>query len=196
MTKKKFTRTHLPSAKSRREPVSWKFCITTILFGVLLAGGFFSAARQHFFSMDYGIRNSRLKTKIEDLRSRNRRLRLEKEVALSPETIREAAGRLGLIATTVRNLAPFGADADNEVAAVPETPANEPAPTRAFADQPEKKVRETVKQVPEKLVKTGPRIVKTVKSEPVRSTEAAPVEKQPDPATATRSRIIDTSAKK
>jgi len=193
MTKKKFTRKPAPSAKRRNEPLSWKFFITTILFGVLLAAGFFFAATQQFFSMDYGIQNSRLRSEIEDLRSKNRRLRLEKEIALSPESIRMSARELGLTATTVRNLEPMGGAPGIEVAANQEAPEVAPPPVRTYIKET-KKTESVPRSVP--ASRPEPKIIKTVQAERVKTAEAPAPEKAEDASKATRSRIIDINARR
>lgn len=57
----------------------------------VLACGFFFAARQHFSSMDFGMKNSRLRKQIDDLESEKRRLMLAREVSLSPAELKKAA---------------------------------------------------------------------------------------------------------
>ena len=57
----------------------------------VLACGFFLAARQHFSSMDFGMKNSRLRKQIDDLESEKRRLMLAREVSLSPAELKKAA---------------------------------------------------------------------------------------------------------
>ena len=46
--------------------------------------------------MDYGIRNSRLRKQIDDLRAEKQRLLYTKEVSLSPNEIKKAARKTGL----------------------------------------------------------------------------------------------------
>jgi len=57
----------------------------------VLACGFFFAARQHFSSMDFGMKNSRLRKQIDDLESEKSRLLLAREVSLSPAELKKAA---------------------------------------------------------------------------------------------------------
>ena len=57
----------------------------------VLACGFFFAARQHFSSMDFGMKNSHLRKQIDDLESEKRRLLLAREVSLSPTELKKAA---------------------------------------------------------------------------------------------------------
>jgi hypothetical protein len=63
----------------------------------VLASGFFFAARQHFASMDYGMRNSRLRKQIDDLEAEKRRLMLARENSMSPVEIKKAARKAGLV---------------------------------------------------------------------------------------------------
>lgn len=90
--------------KRERDPIPWRYCILTLICGLVLVGGFFFAARQHFSSMDYGIKNSKLKKQKEDLEDTQRQLVLAKEKALLPEEIKKAAKKLGFTEMTAANI--------------------------------------------------------------------------------------------
>jgi hypothetical protein len=79
-----------------RDPLPWRYCLLTLVCGLFLVVGFFFAARQHFSSIEYGIKNSKLKNQLEEVVAEKRRLLLEKEVALTPAEIKKAAKKLGL----------------------------------------------------------------------------------------------------
>ena len=66
-------------------------CAATLLCG------FFFAARQHFASMDFGMKNSRLRKQVDELEAEKRRLLLAREVSLSPAEIKKAAKKTGLV---------------------------------------------------------------------------------------------------
>ena len=66
-----------------------------LVCGLLVVAGFFFAGRQHFSSMDYGMKNSRLRKQIGDLESEKRRLLLAREVSSSPMEIKKAAKKVG-----------------------------------------------------------------------------------------------------
>ena len=89
---------------ARRDPIPWKYCFLTLACGLMLVAGFFFAARSHFASIDFGIKNSRLRQQIEDLESDKRRLILSKEIALSPGEIKKAAKKIGLTEMTASNI--------------------------------------------------------------------------------------------
>ncbi|HVF46510.1 MAG TPA: hypothetical protein VNA17_02985 [Pyrinomonadaceae bacterium] len=63
----------------------------------LMVSGFFLAGQQHFASMDYGMKNSRLKKQIEALEAEKRRLLLARELSISPAEIKRAAKKTGLL---------------------------------------------------------------------------------------------------
>ncbi len=71
---------------------------------MILVVGFFFAARQHFSSIDFGIKNSKLRKQIDELESDKRRLILAKEIALSPAEIKKAAKKIGLTEMTASNI--------------------------------------------------------------------------------------------
>lgn len=75
-------------------PTPWLYIFLTILCSAFLATGFFFAARQHFASMDLGMKNSKLRKQIEAMETQNRQLVLSREVATSPmEMKRNAVSR-------------------------------------------------------------------------------------------------------
>lgn len=76
----------------------WSYLVVIALCGCVLAAGFFLAARQHFTSMDFGMKNSKLRKQLEDLESENRRLLLAREISLSPAEITRTARNLGFMA--------------------------------------------------------------------------------------------------
>jgi len=73
---------------------SWQNYLLMVICTCLLVGGLFMAGRLHFASMDYGIKNSRMRKQIEDLEAEKRRLLLQREIALSPMEIKKAVNRL------------------------------------------------------------------------------------------------------
>lgn len=80
-------------------PQRWR---TYLLMGVcltLLVSGFFFAGRQHFSSMDYGMKNSKLRNEVLKLEAEKLRLVHTREVALSPGEIRKAAKKAGIFGT-------------------------------------------------------------------------------------------------
>ena len=96
--------------KSKREgdPIPWKYTLLTLFCALFLVAGFFFAARQHFSSIDYGIKNSKLRKQLDELEGEKRRLILEKEIALSPGEIKKAAKKIGMTAMTASNIEVVG----------------------------------------------------------------------------------------
>jgi hypothetical protein len=88
------------STRSRRsrqnEPARFRTYALMLVCGLMLVTGLFFAARHHFASMDYGMRNSRLRKQVEELEAEKRRLILAREVSLSPSEIKKAARKTGL----------------------------------------------------------------------------------------------------
>ncbi len=81
--------------KRQRDPLPWRYCFLTLVCGLILVGGFFYAARQHFSAIDYGIKNAKLRQQKEDLQSEQRRLQLNREISQSPNEIKKAAKKIG-----------------------------------------------------------------------------------------------------
>lgn len=81
--------------RRERDPLPWKYCFMTIVCGLILLAGFFGAARQHFASIEYSIKNSKLKKQIEELKTEKRSLINARETALAPSEIIKAAKKYG-----------------------------------------------------------------------------------------------------
>ena len=136
--------------KIRREkdPIPWRYCLLTFLCGMFLVGGFFVAARSHFSSIDFGIKNSSLKKQLEDLEAEKRRLIWMKETALSPAEIKKAAKKLGLTETAANNFQTFGARIEEK--------KEKPLTAKNAPDKPKQLIEKTVDAKPvEKIGKTG-----------------------------------------
>lgn len=85
------------SKADRQVPtLRWKAYPLILACGALLVAGFFFAGHQHFSSMDFGMKNSRLRKQIDDLEAEKRRLILAREVSLSPGEIKKAAKKTGI----------------------------------------------------------------------------------------------------
>ena len=67
--------------------------------GTILVTGFFFAGKLHFSSMDYGIRNSKLRKQLDELESEKRRLLLSREISLSPAELLRSARKIGFTQT-------------------------------------------------------------------------------------------------
>lgn len=89
--------------KHERETLPWKFTLLTMVCILFLVVGFFGAARQHFASINYGIKNSKLRKQIDELKQQKRRLLLAKEVAFSPYEINKAAQKVGFLEHSPEN---------------------------------------------------------------------------------------------
>lgn len=140
--------------RRERDPIPWRYCFLTLVCGVLLVGGFFFAARQHFSSIDFGIKNSSLKKQIEELEAEKRRLLLSKEIALSPAEIKKAAKKLGLTEMTASNI---------EAARQNDEKTAKPSTAKTSEEKPKQKDAEKLSDVKnvEKLGKNGTQKDKT-----------------------------------
>jgi len=144
-----------------RDQIPWKYCFLTLVCGLMLVAGFFFAARSHFASIDFGIKNSRLRKQIEDLESDKRRLILSKEIALSPGEIKKAAKKIGLTEMTASNIEvyrPAVKEKSKTEKLIVEKPKLEflskPEPIKKEEKKPEAKVEKKTVEPREKLEKT------------------------------------------
>lgn len=80
-----------------QKSLPWTYLLVVALCGCLLAAGFFLAARQHFGSMEMGMKNSKLRKQLEELESENRRLVLAREIAMSPAEMTRIAKNMGFV---------------------------------------------------------------------------------------------------
>ena len=89
---------HQPNARVRRSrDVTALSRLALLLFcGLILAGGFVFAAKQHFAAVQFGYENETLRNERKRLLEENQRLALDKERAIAPDKLEPAARRLGL----------------------------------------------------------------------------------------------------
>src|SRR4029078_10235741 len=87
---------HQPNAKIRRSRDTTALSrLALLLFcGLVLAGGFVFAAKQHFAAVQYGYEHESLRAERKKLLEENQRLALEKEKAIAPDKLEPAARRL------------------------------------------------------------------------------------------------------
>jgi cytoskeletal protein RodZ len=111
-----------------------------IVCGVVLVSGFFFAARQHFSSMDFGMKNSKLRKQIDELQAEKRRLLLARETSLSPAELKKAAkkAKIGEPATAI----------EGEVAQASATTKDKAAPVTKGTTSPAALVVKTSIAVP------------------------------------------------
>ncbi|MBA3334007.1 MAG: hypothetical protein H0T08_00170 [Acidobacteria bacterium] len=158
MSKKNISnKKRIKNASPERRSIPWRYRFLTLVCGLLLVVGFFFAARQHFASFDFRVKNSRLKKQIEELEADKRRLLLAKEIALSHTEIKKAAKKIGLTYApsdkTVEsrtNVAPQEKTRPEKL--LVEKPKPTPAPTSAKVEEPKteaKKPESGVKKLPE-----------------------------------------------
>ena len=94
---KRFPEHQLNAKICRTRDVSALSRLALLLFcGLVLAGGFIFAAKQHFAAVQYGYQNESLRNERKRLLEENQRLALEKERAIAPDKLGPAARRLGL----------------------------------------------------------------------------------------------------
>ncbi len=107
---------NLPQTKTAKKikresgSIPWRYTLLTLFCALFLVAGFFFAARQHFSSIEYGIKNSKLRKQLDELEGEKRRLILEKEIALSPAEIKKAAKKIGMTAMTANNIEVVGSN--------------------------------------------------------------------------------------
>jgi hypothetical protein len=117
-----------------RDPMPWRYCLLTLVCGAVLAGGFFFAARQHFSSMDFGMKNSKLRKQRDELEAARRQLLLNKEISLTPGEIKKAAKKIGLKDMTAANIETFPLNNENsEALNVKKTSYVKPVDTKLIA---------------------------------------------------------------
>ena len=96
MKRRNVTRVHRNNEVAVRSSFQWRLLFLTIICFAIVAAGFFYAARQHFATMEFGLKNSKLRKQVEDLEAERRRLILAKEVSLSPVEMKRLAQDIGL----------------------------------------------------------------------------------------------------
>lgn len=171
MRKRNTPRAH-PTNISPREtgPLPWGYFVVIVICGCVLAAGFFLAARQHFTSMDLGMKNSKLRKQLEDLESENRRLLLAREISLSPSEITRTARSLGFIEVSATMTALPIPVANKTVGALPLKAVVEKLPS--FKATPAS-IAMTAYQRPVKAVSTETSLKRTTPEKQTKKVDAA-----------------------
>lgn len=123
--------------------------LLVFLCGGVLVSGFFFAAQQHFASMDYGMKNSRLRRQIDQLEAEKQRLVHAREVSLSPTEVKRSAKKLGMLdAPSVGSNLQASADPIEVKAARPSAMSSQPLVQKISATQPVRKDLDTPSKKP------------------------------------------------
>lgn len=148
-------------SKSVSLPVRYRFLLLACC--LLLIVGFFFAARQHFASMDFSMKNSRLRKMSAELEDDKRRLMLAKEIALSPGEIKKAAQKIGFTttaainsgaATVSRQFATAATPVKNDIQPKPRVEKSEPAKLKQTITDKAVEIAAEVKSVVRKATET------------------------------------------
>lgn len=138
--------------QARKTGARSKYLLLAAVCGVIFVASLFFAARQHFSSIEYSIKNAKLRKQVEELEYNKRNLQLAREISLSPVEIKKSAKKIGLVET---------ADSPAPVPAV-STPAVEaPKPSKAAVSP---RTAETPKLV-QKTVQSAPLVAMVKRSE-------------------------------
>jgi len=130
----------------------------TMVCGLILVLGFFAAARQHFSSIDYGIQNAKLRKELDSLKSQKRRLKLTREVSLSPGEIKKAAMQYGLREMTARNIEVVKRKAPAEIVIADNISIKNIKPIKTVLSQPRIGENEKPAKNSKRNSKKGPRV--------------------------------------
>lgn len=115
--------------KREQDPIPWRYCLLTLVCGLLLVVGFFWAARQHFSAMDFGIKNAKLRQQKENLEAEQRLLDRNREVSLSPAEIKKVAKKIGLQDLTAESIEVISSIKDSVVSPTNKTTDGVPKKT-------------------------------------------------------------------
>ena len=125
MIKRNQSKAETARAKQQNDSKRWRTYALMAVCLLLLVSGFFFAGRQHFSSMDYGMKNSRLRKQVDELQADKRRLMLAREVSLSPNEIKKAAKKAGMVDTVAAEVEVAQAAPVTKEKATPLAPASE-----------------------------------------------------------------------
>ncbi len=80
----------------QRDGKTLQRCAAILVCSLILMVGFFAAARQHFYALDWSQKNVKLRQAREQLKNERQRLLIERENALSNQTLGKKAEKIGL----------------------------------------------------------------------------------------------------
>ena len=83
--------------QTRKSGARSKYLLLAAVCGVIFVASLFFAARQHFSSIEYSIKNAKLRKQVEELEYNKKNLQLAREISLSPAEIKKSAKKIGLV---------------------------------------------------------------------------------------------------
>lgn len=136
-----------------------RYRLLMLACGLVIVVGFFFAARQHFASVDFSMKNSKLRKMSEELEADKRRLLLAKEIALSPTELKKAAQKIGFTTTNAaKNIAEIargnGKPTTNNKTEKPRAEKSELAKAKQVIVEKTEELVAVVKPVVRKLTET------------------------------------------
>lgn len=182
MKRRNMTRARYSAPAKAQGSLKVRVLMLSVVCVAAVTTGFFAAARQHFATMELGLKNSQLRKQVENLEAERRRLILAKEVSLSPSSIKQTASKLGF--HEQMTAPPSSADVKVESSAANTEPKVEltsykPQPTKQVVAPNKKSEKTLVKPIVQTTAAVGsanerPRIAK---NENVASLSAKPLAK-------------------
>src|ERR1041384_5044205 len=86
----------IEKVKREQAPVPWHYFLMGTICAVIMGIGFFYAAKQHFSSVEYSMKNSEMRKTRQNLEAEQRKLRVEREEVSVPAAIEKAGLKIGL----------------------------------------------------------------------------------------------------
>lgn len=96
-----------------RDTRLWWRCLLSVVIGITIVIGFALAAQQHFAAHEFSVENVKLQREREQLRTEQKRLLLEREIALSLDRLKQKAEKIGLQGLTVNQISQLPALSEN-----------------------------------------------------------------------------------
>ncbi len=96
-----------------RDLRQWWRGLSSIAVGIMVVLGFAVAARQHFTAHEFSVENVKLQRECEQLKNEQKRLLLEREMALSLDRLKQKAVKIGLQGITVNQITALPAMSEN-----------------------------------------------------------------------------------
>jgi hypothetical protein len=95
-TRNQLKERNVEKVRRERAPMPWQYFLLSVVCGLVLAFGFFYAAKQHFSTIESSMKNSDMRKAKEKLVAEQRKLKVERDEVSSEAYIEKAGLKIGL----------------------------------------------------------------------------------------------------
>ena len=95
-TRNQLKERNVEKVRRERAPIPWQYFLLSVVCGLILACGFFYAAKQHFSTIESSMKSSDMRKAKDKLMAEQRKLKVKRDEVSSEAYIEKAGMKIGL----------------------------------------------------------------------------------------------------